>query len=80
MRNIPQCQNSTYLCSLEVAALPLSCSAILSHGDLDLLQLGLGVLQLHLQVLCQLGSFHRLEQGRNWTHSIKNNNDEIPAP
>ncbi|KAA8581719.1 hypothetical protein FQN60_003300, partial [Etheostoma spectabile] len=55
----------------KVAALPLPGGAVLSHRDLDLLKLGLRVLQLHLQVLCQLGSLHRLQQGRNRTHSIK---------
>lgn len=74
----PQYSNTTYLCSFQVAALPLPGSAVLSHGDLDLLKLGLRVLQLHLQVLCQLGSLHRLQQERNRTQSIKKLNDDIP--
>lgn len=53
--------DATYLCSLQVAALPLPGRTVLRHGDLDLLKLGLGVVQLHLQVLCQLGSLHRLQ-------------------
>lgn len=57
-------RSATNLRSLQVAALPLPGGAVLSHGDLDLLQLGLRVLQLHLQVLCQLRGLHRLQQGR----------------
>lgn len=67
----PQHSNTTYLCSFQVAALPLPGGAVLGHGDLDLLKLGLRVLQLHLQVLCQLGSLHRLQQERNRSQSIK---------
>lgn len=57
----PHTQDATYLGPFQVAALPLSGGSVLSHRDLDLLKLGLRVLQLHLQVLCQLGSLHRLQ-------------------
>lgn len=56
-------ENTTYLRSLQVVALPLPGGPVLGHGDLDLLQLGLRVLQLHLQVLSQLGGLHRLQEG-----------------
>lgn len=78
VKRYPRSSHTTYLRSFQVAALPLPGRTVLRHGDLDLLKLGLCVLQLHLQVLCQLGSLHRLQRGRNRTHSIKKPNDEIP--
>lgn len=53
----------THLSPLEIEALLLTSSPALGQAGLDLSQPRLHVLQLHLQILGQLGRFHSLWVG-----------------